>query len=162
MAELTKEIKLNRNAVAIVDATDFEWLSQFKWRVFKNRNKLYAVSSFKATNGEWNDVLMHRLILDAESNTLVDHINENGLDNRRQNLRLANHHENQYNRSAPKSNTSGAKGVYWETFTQKWRAKISFNGITKSLGRFDDKLDAIQAYNEAAKEFHGEFARLNS
>ena len=92
---------------------------------------------------------------------LVDHENGNGLDNRRTNLRIATTSQNNRNTALRSTNSSGYKGVSWNNENQRWKAQIQTDGTKTFLGYFDDLLDAAQAYNDAALEQHGEFARLN-
>jgi hypothetical protein len=89
----------------------------------------------------------------------VDHINHNGLDNRRINLRIATARQNKQNTKIQKSNTSGYKGVTKDR--TKWRAMIRISGKRVHLGMFDDKRDAAIAYNRAAIKYHGDFACIN-
>jgi hypothetical protein len=91
----------------------------------------------------------------------VDHINGDGLDNQRCNLRLATHSENLRNRGYTKKNTSRYKGVTWYKPYKKWRAQIKTDHKMKNLGYFDIPEEAAEAYNEAAKKYHGSFAWLN-
>ncbi len=149
-----KEILLTQGKVAIVDDEDFEWLNQWKWCAKKGPNTSYAK---RATQ-----LYMHRLILSAEKGMFVDHINGNGLDNRRENLRVCTHAENMRNSKLSIKNTSGYKGVYWCKKRSLWIANIQNNGKVKNLGGFKIKELAARAYNEAAHNFHGEFARLNN
>lgn len=92
---------------------------------------------------------------------LVDHINGNRQDNRIANLRLATTSENLCNRGKPRNNTSGFKGVSWNTKFQIWQATIKFNGRNKNLGRFASREKAAEAYSKAALQYHGDFANLD-
>jgi len=102
---------------------------------------------------------MHRLIMDAPDGTDVDHRNMDRVDNRRSNLRLATRAENLRNQGLSRNNTSGFKGV--SRLDGKWRAEIRVKWKLIYLGLFDDKVEAARAYDTAAKEHFGEFARLN-
>ena len=103
---------------------------------------------------------MHREIMNCPKGLEVDHINQNGVDNRRINLRIATATQNRQNTSKQKSNTSGYKGVMKDK--TKWRAMIRDNGRRIHLGMFDNKIDAAIAYNKAAIKYHKEFACLNT
>lgn len=105
---------------------------------------------------------MHRVILDAPADMCVDHINGNPLDNRRENLRLCTRAENNRAKHRVKSGkTSRYKGVYLMKKTGKWIAGVRAHGKYKRLGSFENEADAARAYNEAAKQYYGEFAVLN-
>jgi len=147
-------IPLTRNQNAIVDAADYEWLSQWNWAAvwFDLAHCFAAVRDKHENNGR--SLSMHRAIMDCPPDKEIDHINHNMLDNRRSNLREASHQENCCNRRKHRDNTSGFKGVYWHTSGGKWAASIH-------LGMFATKEEAARAYDEAAKIIHGEFAHLN-
>lgn len=119
-----------------------------------------ARSTFYAQAGDDTSVLAHRLVMAPGQGVLVDHVNRNGLDNRRANLRLCNQSQNKANRPAPVSNTSGYKGVS-KTSTGRYAAYITVDYRRTHLGTFADPWDAAQAYNEAALAAWGEFAALN-
>lgn len=109
-------------------------------------------------------VLLHRLImnvLEESINIDIDHINHNTTDNRKVNLRIASRSENKRNVLKQKNNTSGYKGVCWDRSKNKWQSGITVNNKSIFIGRFDNKLEAAQAYNKAAIKYHGEFAELN-
>src|SRR3990167_2235442 len=110
-------------------------------------------------------VFLHRFILNAPKGLEVDHINGNGLDNRRKNIRLCTKKENMQNRRISINNTSGYKGVYYhksDKRKKRWTVFIRTDDNRKFIGRFLTALDAAKAYNEAATKYHGEFARLNT
>jgi hypothetical protein len=105
-------------------------------------------------------LLLHRAILNAPVGLEVDHINGDGLDNRRSNLRLATREGNQRNRAARRDNTSGLKGVSLHVSTGKWQARIRTGGEQVYLGVFTTPEAAHEAYAEAAIRLHGKFARI--
>ena len=104
---------------------------------------------------------MHREILKCPKGLFIDHINRNGLDNRKNNLRVCSKSQNMMNTLIPKNNTSGYKGVSWSKRDKKWMAYIKIKNKFNNLGYFNIKEQAALAYNDAAKKYHGEFARLN-
>lgn len=154
-------IELTQGKEAIVDAQWHEMLSATKWHHAKVRGETgYAVTNKPGCSGV---EYMHRVIIDAPSNLQVDHINGDTLDNRKQNLRLCTHRQNQMNRkkSRRKNLTSEYKGVYWCKFSRKWYAQICVHKKSVKLSSHDSEIEAALAYNKAAIEYFGEFARLN-
>ena len=89
---------------------------------------------------------------------VVDHINHNGLDNRKCNLRICTNQENICNCEIPKNNKSGCKGVYWAKDKHKWTVQVTVNNKTIYIGRYDNLEEAIMARKEASKKYYGEFA----
>ena len=162
-----KEILLSRGKVALVDDEDFEWLNQWKWSLSqlgtnrKYRSIYYAHRTQWYKNGVQRDISMHRLILDAPKGLEVDHIDGNGLNNQRSNLRLCTRTQNARNARRRKNGSSRFKGVC-KTREGRWNARIYANGKRANLGVFKNEADAARAYDAAAAEAFGEFARLNS
>ncbi len=146
------------NTFALVDNEDFEWLSQWKWCAWKGGNTRYVIRGISNRYIK-KAIRMHRIILDAPDNLEVDHINHNGLDNRRCNLRICTRSEQQHNRCNQKNSTSGFKGVYY--FKSKWMSRICYKGKRVYLGWFSNKIEAAKAYDRKALELFGEFALLN-
>ena len=161
----------------LYDAEDHDKVSAHRWGVHKdytkNKGKFYVTTSILHPDGGWyvrNGVkiqrrrfalFVHRLIMDAPKGMHVDHINGNPLDNRKSNLRICTHAENQRNRGANKNNTSGYKGVHWSKTTKKWRAEIRHDNKSIHMGYFKTPEEAARAYDKKAKELHGEYAYLN-
>ena len=158
-----KEIQLTQGKVAIVDDEDYKYLNQWKWHTQESRpGKFYAARNI-SVNGKKKIELMHRLILKLDTTAIhVDHIDNDGLNNTRKNIRACNNTENQRNRSKSINNKSGFKGVSWHKLQKKYQAHISDNNSRLIyLGRFTCPIEAARAYNAAALIHHGEFARLN-
>lgn len=159
-----KKIKLTQGKYVLVDAEDFEWLSQWKWYYWRTKHARtgYAVRNQKGEEikGKRSAVRMHRAILPKVK--LVDHINGNGLDNRKANLRPATQSQQRTNRPAFKNKkNSKFKGVsftVWEGYSY-WVSRIKKDGKIYYLGTFKTELAAHRAYIKKAKELHGEFAR---
>ena len=147
-------IPLTRDKVAIVDSCDYLELIKYKWSASKLGNVFYAVR-----NGEGPNVLMHREILEAPEGSMIDHINHNGLDNRRCNLRLCTRSQNGMNRC--KNANNRFKGVSWHKDIKKWRAQITVKGRRISLGYFFCIVKAAKAYDKAALRYYGVFANIN-
>jgi len=144
-----------------VDDEDYDWVTaEGPWRLLKpyRSTAIYARAHDKADNNV--AVLMHNLILGSKN---VDHINENGLDNQRHNLRLATGTQNQANKSKyfTVRTTSQFKGVHWNSNRQKWVAGINVHKKHFYLGSFDIETEAALAYDRAALVHFGEFAKLN-
>ena len=141
-------------AKAIIDIEDIDKVKDIKWhRSDLQRSTYYCMSN----NKKWRR--LHRLILNIDDPKLViDHINHNGLDNRKSNLRICTNSENICNQHLPKNNKSGHKGVYWCKEKHKQAAQITVNRKTIPLGRYKTLEEAIEVRNRKAKEIYGEFA----
>ena len=157
-----RRIRLTEGKFTIVDPADFYRLNSFYWLTCGRNGNLYAARLIRTPTGRLNTILMHKEILDSPSGLLVDHINTDSLDNRRANLRLATHSQNSCNSRRDKSNTySRFRGVSFSKRKQKWFAAIRADGKKIWLGYFDNEIDAAHAYDNAARQYHGEFSRLN-
>lgn len=157
-----KEIKLTQGVVALVDDSDFEELNKYRWRTDKRKNNTYARRSVWDKEKKTNGVeYMHNRILQTPVGMHSDHMNHNGLDNRRSNLRVCTAQENNRNRLKQDKNTSGYKGVSWDKDYSKWRAQIKAKSKVVNLGRFACKKEAARVYDRAAVESFGEFAVVN-
>lgn len=158
---MTKEIPLTQGYVALVDDEDYERIIQRKWNVMKHGNNFYGHGHRKIGQGIYKKELLHRVVLNAPKGTIVDHKNGNGLDCRKENLRFSDHSGNMHNSGKRKKNTSGYKGVGWVAHCRKWKARICHHRVEIYLGLYENAQEAAKAYDEAAKVYHGEFARLN-
>lgn len=136
-----------------VDAEDMHLITGHTWRVHRGG---YVV---RLAGGK--SIFLHRVLMSPAPGLIVDHINGDKLDNRRCNLRVCTNAENSKNQRLSVNNTSGFKGVRRNSVCGKWEAIIKNNGEQRYLGMFDDPRVAAHAYNRAAVELHGEFARLN-
>lgn len=149
--------------VALVDDVDAD-LAAEAWYRGLSRNTSYL----RRRGGRSNVLLLHREVMGRAlgrsllARDIVDHVNGNGLDNRRANLRLATARQNGCNRCSARGSSSRYLGVYLDAARGKWRAKAkAADGKYIHLGRFDSEADAARAYNAAALKLHGAFARLN-
>ncbi len=152
-----KEIKLTQNKVAYVDDEDFDYLNQYKWYAQKSYNTFYAVRG-DYSKGKPKQIRMHRVIMNVkESKMMIDHIDRNGLNNCKSNLRVCSNAENQWNTGLNARNKSGVKGVHFDKERNKWTAQIRHKGKVYFLGRYKDIKEAIKNYNNKAKELRGQF-----
>lgn len=159
----TKLIPLTQGCFAIIDADDFERVSKYKWFALKNGRTFYAERNPTIAPGKQRMLPMHRFIIGAMDGQTVDHINHNGLDNRKCNLRICNSVQNRRNSiKMIKPTTSKYKGVCWHSRDRVWVAYIKTEDRNNHLGNFKKEVDAANAYNKAAIEFYGAFAVLNN
>lgn len=163
---MAKTIPLTRGKVALVDDADHTWLSQWKWHYkpgHSGKSDGYAARGIKR-NGKVKIIWMHRFILGVEKGQQVDHEDGDKLNNTRANLRQATKFTNAQNRpkARRKNGTSSRfKGLTWNKRNRTWRATIMVNGRAIHIGEFFDEIGAAKAYDKAARQYHGEFARLN-
>ena len=149
------QIPLNRGLFAIVDDGDYFELNKFRWVVVSTKAGYYAINRSKL-----GIILMHRLILNAPDGFDVDHKNGNRLDNRRENLRVCTRSQNLYNQK--KKNRSGYKGVIFNPCQKKpYIVMISIAGKLTYIGNYLTAKHAATVYDDAARQYHGEFAVLN-
>lgn len=148
-------VPLTRGLFSVIDASDADRVGNVNWRANATKNTSYAVREVSLPNGGRASVFLHRLITNAESGMVVDHIDGNGLNNKSSNLRVVTHRENIHNTAPPRNNTSGVKGVSFDKQRNKWFAKIMIRGKQIALGRYDKKEDAIAAYNTAFEKYNG-------
>lgn len=151
-------IPLTQGYTAKIDSEDVHLVQGKLWyaRVVR-RGLVYAVRRERA-DGRQTTVLMHRVIANTPDGFDTDHVDMDGLNNRKANLRHATHGQNQHNRVANQMSTSGYKGVTWDRSTGKWMAKIRHRGVSYTLGRYMSAEVAHIAYSKAAAEMHGAFA----
>jgi hypothetical protein len=150
---LMKSIEVSKIHIALVDDYDYEYLSRFVWYYTKG----YAIR--KGTFGE--TISMHREIVNVPKGMDVDHKNGDRMDNQKSNLRIVTRQQNNWNSANKRNSSSEFKGVSWHSTTKQWRAAIRIDGVKTLIGTFKDERHAAMAYDIAAKDIQGEYARLN-
>lgn len=156
-----KELHLiNTDKVALVDDEDWERVRELPWYFQRARTTQYAVTS-KMVCGEVLAISLHRFLLQPPNGMMVDHINGDGLDNRRYNLRLATASQNRANSKVRKSNISGFKGVTLRPHRGSYMVRILVGDKREYVGEFWSPELAAMAYDKRAREVFGEYARLN-
>jgi len=159
------EIQLTRGKVAKVSPEDYDELSKFKWHATTAHNGNYAARCVRKSDTKRAvNVYMHRQILKAcDSNEFeVDHINGDPLDNRRENLRLVEHHQNAKNQTCQDNVSSKFKGVYWSTNDNSWVVQIKENGRYRTIHGIQSEDIAGMIYDLLALDRFKEYARFNN
>lgn len=151
-------IPLTRGKYAVVDADDYVWLSLHKWHAYRDRSGTWYARRWY----HGKQISMHCEIMQPIEGYVVDHIDGDGLNNRRSNLRICTRAQNNRNRPKlkTKGHTSPYKGIWRDKKTGKYFAKIRF-GKPIFLGCFTDEIEAARVYDRAAVKFHAKYARLN-
>jgi hypothetical protein len=152
------EISLTQGYTALIDDEDYDLVSQYKWCTQITGTKYYAVSRtsrLNDANKKQHRIYMHRLILNPPKKTEIDHIDGDGLNNQKNNIRVCSHKENQRNQLKHKDGKTGYKGLYYRDGKYEVYANHTY------IGSFIDEIDAAKAYDIAAKKYFGEFANLN-
>ena len=152
-----KELILTQGKVALVDDEDYEYLSQWKWFAHVGKGKWYAIRN-QRVNGKANIVYLHREIMKPSSKLMVDHIDHDGLNCQRHNMRLCTQSQNMRNSRIKEGNF---KRVGRATGAAKYTAQITIDGNKYHLGSFETAEGAAFAYNLAASKYFGEYAHLN-
>ena len=154
-----KEITISDGSTVLVDDDDYEWLTKWKWSANGNG---YAVRNERYEPKKYRKQYLHRAVMNAKPGEIVDHINGDTLDNRKENLRICDLKGNAQNsRGIPNRMYSQYKGVSFDKRRRKFVAQIGVEGKNVALGGFDNEVDAALAYNRAAVEYYGEFAKIN-
>lgn len=166
------KIILLKHGSLLLDDQDFTALAHLKWYSIVKGNSIYVRRNISRKEVAYKEckrtgLYIHQLILPSIDGLRVDHIDGNGLNNQRSNLRLVTHKQNMWNASIARSNnTSGIKGVYqplrMKKYSKSWVARITVDYQDIHLGNFATKEEAARAYDKAAIHFYGEYARPNS
>ena len=156
-------VPLTKGYEAIIDAVDVPMVEGFNWKAEVTPHTVYVTRSHWLGNGKRRTVRMHRVIMGEPNRLEIDHIDGNGLNNRKRddggNLRVVTHLQNTHNQRTRSNNTSGFKGVSWHKASSKWRAQIKLNGRQRFLGLYATAETAHEAYQNASEHFHGDFGR---
>ena len=153
-----KEIELTQGLVALVDDKDYEACNAFNWNArYNSDGSVYAVRWASEHGGQYTR--LHNFIMHPKEGEEVDHIDRDGLNCQRHNMRIGTRSQNMANRSTPGS-ASGYRGVYANR-VGTWIVQIRHNGHLHSGGTYDTAEEAARAWDRLAKELHGEFAVLN-
>lgn len=152
-----KTLRLSRGFEAKVDDAVFRWASQFRWSVSPAKHTYYAYRKRERKN-----VYLHREILGNPEGREVDHVDGDGLNNQRENLRVVTHAGNAMARQSHRSGkTSVFRGVRFHQPSRKWTAQIKVDGANRWLGGFDREEEAARRYDEAALHYFGSLASPN-
>lgn len=155
-------IELTQGKIALIDKEDVERVSKFKWTSFYNpKNKKWYARRGEGGRNNLKTVYLHRFIMNAPEGLQVDHINGNGLDNRKENLRFATNAQNHQNQIRPVRSQTGFRGVTQDKRYKGFIARITANRKTYSHYGFLNAAEAAKVYDEMAIKYHGKFARLN-
>lgn len=157
-------VTLTHGHQAVIDADDAAFVADRCWHAQASRNTVYAMcNALRAEGGIRGQkrVMMHRFLMNPDAEMQIDHINGDGLDNRRSNLRIATHAQNMQNRKLFTNSSTGFKGVSAYNPTGLWQAKIAINGRRIWLGVFATPEAAHDAYVRASASMHGEFSKTS-
>ncbi len=164
MSDQYIKVPLTQGYESLVDVEDAERVLAHKWHASRSMRKdgTYRVYASRADRSSGRRLLvpMHRFVIGAGPDDIVDHKNRDTLDNRRSNLRFATSSQNAINTVRPVG-VSGYRGVYFHPQSGRWNAKIGVNGAFRSFGYFLDAESAARAYDAGALGIYGEFAVLN-
>jgi hypothetical protein len=158
-----RRIYIGEGLFALLDCKDYYRYGHLKWTATGKDGKFYAIRGVRTGPREIKIRSLHREIMNAKDGELIDHRNGNSLDARRANLRRATMSQNSYNRQKTKSklSTSKYRGVTYFPRTGRWLTRIKYRGKSIYLGYFESEINAAKAYDDAAKKYHKDFARLN-
>jgi hypothetical protein len=157
-----KTIVISNGSTVLVDDKDFEALSQYKWTAHVNRTTCYAIRRQRISEDRPGSIVyMHRQIMCPMEGMVVDHINKDGLDNRRENLRICSQTENLRNQRPRSNKRSKFKGVSWNENDMAYHSRLQFGGRGVWLGMYKSEVDAAKAYDAGAIHYYGKYALTN-
>jgi len=144
-----RKIKLTQGKYALVDNEDYDKLNQYKWFTRKDGQNFYATKKLYILNGVRRNISMHQIIMGiAPKNKEIDHIDGNGLNNQKKNLRFVTHQENMRNQKTRITSKTGFKGIDFNKQQQKYRVRIMLNGKSIFGGYFKNLKDAVKKINQ--------------
>jgi hypothetical protein len=153
-------VPLTRGKFAVIDVEDADLVLAYNWSAKFVEGKWYARRNLPRDQRP-GTILMHRFILGTPPRMLTDHVDGDGLNNRRGNLRIATPAQNNANQRLHRTNTSGYKGVVWSKELGRWHVRVGAGGRRVHVGYFETRDEAARAYDRVAREIYGEFARPN-
>lgn len=137
----------------IIDKSDYNLIKDYRWSGIKNKSNSYYIGARYFTEEGKKTILLHRLIMNCPKGMVVDHINHNTLDNRKDNLRICTQSNNNHNR-----NNSNKSNIYFDKRINKWVARIVVDNKVIHLGSFNNKEDAIKAREKAENRYYKEYS----
>jgi hypothetical protein len=150
-------LKINRGIEVLIDNEDFKRVSKYTWTASPHRNKKEYIYRMIKINGKWTSQSLSRYIMDVtDPKLVVDYINRNPLDNRKENLRICTHRQNVQNAATREGCSSKYPGVCFNKKAKKWVASIMIHGKSHYLGLFIEERQAAKAYEQAVRELTGE------
>lgn len=152
-------VPLTKGYEAVIDAADVPLVGQYNWCAAVKPHTVYARRTDGST-GKERTVLLHRVLMGEPDGLEVDHRDGDGLNNRRDNLRVATNAQNQHNQRTRNDNSSGFKGVSWYGRGKKWQVRIKLNGKQRHIGYHATPEEAHAAYAAASERLHGDFGRI--
>lgn len=157
-----KNINLSNGGISVVDDEDYERVKHIPWYRFDGKTTSYVAAKIKNKNGEWVTERLHRFLISPDPHQVVDHIDGDGLNNQKSNLRICLQSQNTKNCSLYKTSTTGYKGVTKKIVRGivKWSARIQVDKKRLSLGLFTSPEEAYAAYCEASQKYHGQFGKV--
>lgn len=155
-------VRLGNGGIAIIDKNDIALVEKYNWFSHKEGNNTYAYANILLKNGKRTCIKMHRILLGLKNiKSIADHKNKNGLDNRRENLRVCTKSQNAQNKRKLPNRSSKYKGVCFDKSRNVWISYIRKDYKMINLGRFNSEEDAARSYDAKAKDLFGEYASIN-
>ena len=160
-----KLLPLTKDKFALVDDDDYYWLSQWNWFAVEIKNTWYARRSKKKgvlRSNEKYEIYLHRIVMRcSDIDFVIDHLDKNGLNNQKENLRMCTKSENNKHTSSHKNSSSQYLGVSYDKNRNKWSANLMNNGKRILFKRYNTEIEAAKAYDITAKTQFGVYANLN-